>query len=326
MPFPAKFTGRCSKCQSVFALGDIVSAVGRGRPGYDAGSRKYLCSNCMPKKEPKRRSSSAESKSGILRIEIVRGDKIGRAQLDTYHYKLPLMLRMVAGLRGRDRNIWLSGPAGSGKTTAAEQLADTLGVDYAFMGAINSPYQLTGFIDAGGTYHASAFRRIYENGGVILLDECDASSPAALLELNAALAGKDASFPDQMVRRHRDCYVVAAANTWGFGGDSNYVGRAKLDAAFLDRFVTIDWDYDETLERKLAGNDVWTAIVQNTRRLVRSNGAQVVISPRASIKGAQLLEAGMSNKEVVEAVFGRYRSHNSWPVIGREAENFALRN
>jgi cobaltochelatase CobS len=76
--------------------------------------------------------------------------------------------------------------------------------------------------------------------------------PGALLAFNAALANGVAAFPDGSIKRHPETVIIAAANTWGFGGDANYIGRAKLDAAFLDRFVTLAWGYDEDLERTIA--------------------------------------------------------------------------
>ena len=167
-------------------------------------------------------------------------------------FKALVMLSMALG--EDDRNIWLAGPAGSGKTTAARKLADCLNMSdrFEFNGAIDTEYKLSGFVDAKGRVVSTAFRRIWENGGVYLFDECDASMAGALLAFNAALANGFAAFPDGTIKRHKDCYIVAAANTWGFGGDAEYIGRAKLDAAFLDRFVTLTWQYDEDLERKIA--------------------------------------------------------------------------
>ena len=55
-------------------------------------------------------------------------------------------------------------------------------------------------------------------------------------------------------QRHERSYILAAANTFGRGGDQMYVGRNALDAATLDRFVlsTIHVTYDTALERDLA--------------------------------------------------------------------------
>lgn len=168
------------------------------------------------------------------------------------HKKFSPLVMLMTSLGEEDRNIWLAGPAGSGKTTAARKLAEAMGLPFEFNGAIDTEYKLSGFVDANGRVISTAFRRIWEFGGVYLFDECDASMAGALLAFNAALANGHAAFPDGTIKRHQNCYIIAAANTWGFGGDANYVGRAKLDAAFLDRFVTLSWDYDQDLERKIA--------------------------------------------------------------------------
>jgi hypothetical protein len=245
----------------------------------------------------------------------------------TYHHKFPLLLRLATHLSGSRRNIWLAGPAGSGKTTAAHQVADKLGLPFDSHGAIRTPFQVTGHYDIHGTYRPSQFRRIFENGGVILLDEIDASDPSAVLELNQALSNSKMSFPDGTIDRHPQCVVIASANTWGFGGDANYVARYKADAASLDRFVTVSWDYDPNFERTLASNDEWCSIVQAVRLAAEQQEAKIVISPRATLNGCELINSGaFTPEEIVEVVFGRYRSLNDWPTIGRAAEDFAKRS
>lgn len=254
-------------------------------------------------------------------------DRAGDTHLieDTQHEAFERLLRLATSLSGERRNIWLQGPAGAGKTTAARKLAEALGLAFEFMPAVSSPYELSGYRSATGTYLDTAFRRVYENGGVILLDEVDGSSPQALLYINAALANGSAAFPDGMVKRHPTTIVLCAANTWGLGGDSNYVGRVKLDAAFLDRFVKLSWNYDEHLERLAAGApDDWVDVVQEVRAACFSAGAEgMVISPRASITGCELLRAGCDHELVVESIFSMYRKHSMWPRVGEAAERFA---
>jgi hypothetical protein len=243
-----------------------------------------------------------------------------------YHHKFPLLLRLATHLSGSRRNIWLAGPAGSGKTTAAHQVAVALGLPFDSHGAIRTPFQVTGHYDIHGTYRPSQFRRIFENGGVILLDEIDASDPGAVLELNQALSNSKMSFPDTTIDRHDNCIVIASANTWGFGGDANYVARYKADAASLDRFVTVSWDYDPNFERTLATNDEWCSIVQQVRAAAEQQEAKIVISPRATLNGCELINSGaFTPEEIVEVVFGRYRQIDDWPTIGRAAEDFARR-
>src|SRR5690606_7558053 len=92
-------------------------------------------------------------------------------------------------------NVWLAGPAGSGKTTAAEQVAKALKLKFYFNGAIDTEYKLSGFVDAHGRIVSTAFREAYTNGGVYLFDEVDASLPSATLAFNAALANGQCDFP-----------------------------------------------------------------------------------------------------------------------------------
>jgi cobaltochelatase CobS len=216
------------------------------------------------------------------------------------HSQFPQLLRMV----GAGLNVWVAGPAGSGKTRAASDAARALGLKFHFNGAIDSEYKLSGFVDAQGRVVSTAFREAWTKGGLYLFDEVDASMPSALLAFNAALSGDLADFPGEPdpVKRHPDFRVVAAANTWGFGGDGQYVGRSKLDAAFLDRFASLPWDYDEALEKKMAGqHERWADTVQEMRRLARARGLKVVISPRATLAGAAMLAAGFSQREAAEA-------------------------
>lgn len=216
--------------------------------------------------------------------------------LGIQHAQLPTLIKILStGL-----NVYLVGPAGSGKTHAAIQCAKALDIPFHFTGAVASEFKLTGFIDAQGRIVSTEFRKAFEQGGLFLFDEIDASYPQAVLAFNAALANDYMDFPDKRVQRHEKFFCIAAANTYGQGADRQYVGRNQLDAASLDRFVFMDWKYDEKLETTLAGNEEWSTHVQKVRRFVEENKIRHVVSPRASIFGAKLLSAGLP-KEDVEA-------------------------
>ena len=210
---------------------------------------------------------------------------------------------------------WLSGPAGSGKTTAAEKVADALGLSFYFTGALDTEYKLLGFVDAQGKVVSTQFRRAWEEGGVFLFDEVDGSMAPALLAFNAALANGVCPFPDATLRKHPDFICIAAANTWGHGATMEYVGRAKLDGASLDRFVKIAWDYDEELETALSGNSKWAKYVQGVRAKARAKGLKHVISPRASIFGAELLAEGFTHDEVCQMTLAAGLAPDQWQAI-----------
>jgi len=200
--------------------------------------------------------------------------------------------------------VMLVGPAGTGKSHAAEQAAEVLGLDFFAMsvGAQTSKSDLIGYMDAMKNYVSTPFRKAYENGGLFLLDEIDAGNSNVLIQLNAALANGYMSFPDEMIRRHENFRFVASANTFGLGANRQYVGRNQLDAATLDRFVTLQWDIDSNVEESLAVGRMgvpWLGVVRMVREYVESRELRVVVSPRATQRGAKLLAAGLDFNDVL---------------------------
>lgn len=237
-----------------------------------------------------------------LRIEIAGRVKVLPAT--PRHPMFDALLAMVvAGHEPGGLAVMLVGPAGSGKTTACQQVADALGLAFYTNGALTGAHELTGYKDAAGSYHETAFRRAFECGGVYLMDEMDRSDPAVVLALNSALANGFMAFPDKSepVRAHADFIPIVAANTFGRGADRLYVGANQMDAATLDRFAPLAWDYDEALERAITGDDAWVSYVQAARNAAATHKIRHVISPRASMGGANLRRAGLPFDLVADA-------------------------
>lgn len=264
--------------------------------------------------------AKALNNTNILKVtEVVVDNRITKVKESAglVHKNYPVLLQMsqVRTADGFLPNIWLQGPAASGKTTASSAIAKALTVTFYSHGAMESAFQLLGFIDAGGKLVRTPFRNAFENGGVCLLDEVDAFGQNASLALNGALANGECSFPDGMVKRHKDFICIAAANTWGLGGTNDYVGRLKLDAAFLDRFITLDWPVDEGLELATAGNPAWVKRVQSIRAKAKTKGLKVIISPRASYYGAALLSAGVDQVTVEASVLRKAMTPEQWESV-----------
>jgi uridine kinase len=216
------------------------------------------------------------------------------------HKMLEHLLRAVSVKlpNGYTNGVFLAGEASSGKTTGAKMLAEALGLRWHFNGAISFPHEMLGFIDGAGKYHRTPFREAYEFGGVYTFDEVDRSDPVALLAVNPHLANGVATFPDKQVKRHKDCYIICTANTWGLGADANYSGATKLDAAFLSRFpIKLAWDIDPVLEEKIVTNAGWLARVRKARGNARAVGLKVMIDTRAAMAGQSLIEAGYTEDE-----------------------------
>lgn len=213
---------------------------------------------------------------------------------------------MVKGRHGNRKNIILKGPAGSGKSTAGKQLAEVLELDFTYIGQTLMPHQIEGYVRQGdGVYMDTPFVRAFLYGGVCMLEEMDAWSPQATLVANPPLANNIMMLPNgELIERHKDCIIIACANTWGMGATAEYVGRNKLDAAFLDRFAfKFDWGYDDQLERNAAGNDDLVTKVQICRMNAQKAGIKVLISPRASIECADMVRANFTEKEAFELNF-----------------------
>jgi len=217
------------------------------------------------------------------------------------HHQFELLLQ----LSSLPFPILLAGPAGTGKSHSVEQAANAMCLSFyaQSVGAQTSKSDLVGFVHAGGEYIRTAFRDAFEYGGVFLMDEIDAGNPNVLIVINSALSNDFCAFPDGMVRRHPDFRFIATANTYGKGADRNYVGRNQLDAATLDRFITIDWEIDENLESQLVMHYThgsrWVKVVRGLRKVVADHSYRLIISPRASLKGASMLELGISFDQVV---------------------------
>lgn len=199
-----------------------------------------------------------------------------------------------------DIPVYLAGPAGSGKNYTLEQISWELGLEFYFTNSVQQEYKLTGFIDAGGVYHETEFYKAFTKGGIFFLDEMDASIPEVLVLLNAAIANRYFEFPNGRVEAHKDFRVVAAGNTVGTGADDMYTGRLVLDQATLDRFVIIDFDYDENIELHLAkGNKELVQFVRNLRSQAEQYGIRATFSYRCITQVTKLEQSGMELKTIL---------------------------
>lgn len=154
------------------------------------------------------------------------------------------------------KNVALYGPAGCGKTDIATHVGMALELQYYITTAPQMPYDLTGFVDATGTYTETAFSVPFMRGGIAVLDELDRSSPEAVIAVNAPIANGTMFVPKVgQFTKHKDCIFMATLNTVGLGADDEYVTANQLDASTRDRFIWFPVDYDERVELKVARGD-----------------------------------------------------------------------
>lgn len=228
---------------------------------------------------------------------------------------LPECFQDIVELASARINIFLTGPAGCGKTYVAAKVAEALDLEFASQScsAGMSESILAGWllpVSEGGkfTYVSSEFVRIYEHGGVFLFDEIDAADANTLLFLNTALANGYFTIPQRYekprVEKHPDFVAIAAANTFGNGADSMYSGRNSLDAATMDRFRCgmIQMDYSPKIENELVNSELlhWALPV---RRAIRDRNLQKILSTRFLLDGTKMMQAGWTLDKVKKSFF-----------------------
>lgn len=238
-------------------------------------------------------------------IEVKLPNKEKVKDLGVQHKKFESVLQAVAD----GSYVMLKGDAGSGKTYGAVQVAKALDLDYRIFSFTNeiSLGRCIGYMDAMGKYVKTSIREMYEDGGLLILDEFDAMNPNVAVSLNNMLSGDEYTFPDKVVKKHKDFNVIACTNTFGRGADKDYSSRNKLDFATLDRFDEIFvWGYDENIERQVFGDTKATEVVFAIRKNARNLG--ITITPRRTKAVNRMVNRGVSLKDAVErAILVNYK-------------------
>lgn len=230
---------------------------------------------------------------GPSEIKITAPDPIPPITLKNPHAQFAQLLKVATTRHpnGQTLRIMLSGPMGSGKGYGCEQLAEALQRPYGFMSVCeqSTETKLLGYMDLNGKYVPSLLYHAVKEGWVFLLDEVDNGNANVLNALNAPTSSTKMAFPHEVVDIHPNFVLVCAANTWGHGATDEYVGRCPLDAAFLDRFVKIKWNYDEALELRISPVPDFARYVQKLRVTCHEIGIKITLSPRISIHGGAML-------------------------------------
>lgn len=295
--------------------------AGMGNKGVNADQVRAIVdarvNEKLPAVEAQINAAIAQLKNNVRVCEI-RQEGMTAVNVGAQHANFPLLLKAASTrLRSGNRlNVWLYGPAGTGKTTAARNVSKALNLAFHFNGAIDTGYKISGFIDANGRTIRTPFREAFEHGGVYLFDEIDGSHPAALLELNAALANGCYAFPDKTITRHPDCVIIAGANTTGLGASLEYVGRMKQDASSTDRFVFIEWQLDEALEASMCADATWLDRVRRVRANAKARGVKgALVTPRATEYGEALLSAGIDLQTVERMTLRKGMNDDQWRQV-----------
>ena len=203
-------------------------------------TREEIMENIKPMLEEFAKSGGAAKREITVKIDDMTTKIEGLT-----HPKFERVLKYVAN----HHNVYLYGPAGSGKNVICEQVAQALGVPFYYQNTIITKFDVTGYKNAAGEFEETEFYKAWTQGGVFMLDEADNACAEALVTLNAALANGYYSFPGiGRVECSPNFYCVAAGNTNGQGATDEYCGRYKMDESSRDRFAFVDIDYNPEIE------------------------------------------------------------------------------
>lgn len=267
--------------------------------------------DCLPKQESfsvqEARNLLAELlKDTFPTIVHVRKDGELKHEIKNVHASFARLLKHV--LVGR--HVYLYGPAGTGKSTAAQQVAEHLNRRYGYISLTpqTPESRILGYMTATGGYVRTEFRECYENGGVYCVDEMDNMSQALATTWNGALENGHMPFPDGLVKRHPDFVMVSTGNTSGAGANPMFPERRPFDKAFSDRFVYIHWGYDTKLERAIAKSfyedcDGYVDWVIQVRKYAEKNYPKLLPSPRVTYRLAMMLAEGDDVETILDEVY-----------------------
>ena len=208
------------------------------------------------------------------------------------------ILKLVAA----HENVYLYGPAGSGKNTIAEQIAEALGVEFYYQNTLVTKFDVSGYKNAQGEYEETPFYKAWKNGGLFFADELDNSTAEAIIALNAALANGYYTFPNsgEKVAKHPDFYCIAAGNTNGQGATEEYCGRYQMDESSRDRFAFIEIGYNEKIEESICGGHLdILEFVRDLRSVTKSLQIKLICGYRAISRLAKFYD--MNTKFVLDS-------------------------
>jgi hypothetical protein len=165
-----------------------------------------------------------------------------------YSWQVEVLRSVLAICSDPWATVWLTGAAGTGKTTFARQLAARLGRPFY---RINHTANTEAPLLLGMTVPHDG-RVIWQDGplsaalrepsAVILLDEPSLASPGVMGIYHSLIepGGSVTLENGEILELSPDCIIIAADNTSGHGDESGlYQGVQLMNRAFLDRFAII---------------------------------------------------------------------------------------
>lgn len=216
----------------------------------------------------------------------------GQTTTTTTEEVLDPQFEFILNLVTSGENVYLYGPAGSGKNTICAQVAKALNLEFYYQNTLVTKFDISGYKNAQGEFEETAAYKAMKNGGLLMLDELDNSQAEAIIALNAALANSYYTFGNgEQVKLHKNFRCMAAGNTNGQGATEEYCGRFAMDESSRDRFAFIHIDYNCDIEKSLSkGHTDILEFVHDLRNACKSLQIKLIAGYRAIGKLAKFYE------------------------------------
>ena len=217
----------------------------------------------------------------------------GQTTTTTTEEVLDPQFEFILKLVTSGENVYLYGPAGSGKNTLCAQVAKALNLEFYYQNTLVTKFDISGYKNAQGEFEETAAYKAMKNGGLLMLDELDNSQAEAIIALNAALANGHYTFGNgEQVKLHKNFRCMAAGNTNGQGATEEYCGRFAMDESSRDRFAFIHIDYNSDVEKSLSkGHTDILEFVHDLRNACKSLQIKLIAGYRAINKLAKFYNA-----------------------------------
>ena len=194
----------------------------------------------------------------------------------------PKFARIMKYLAKGD-NVYMWGPAGTGKNVTAKQCAEALDMPIFYMNTIYTKYDLCGYMDAQGNYVPTTFYNFMKaKKGLFFFDEYDNSQSAATVCFNDLLEDKKYTFPNgETLYLDENHKIIAAGNTNGQGATEEYNDRYQMDESNRSRFMFVSVTYDPAVEKSIVGESTDILDFINDLRRVRDEiGIKLILGYR----------------------------------------------
>lgn len=281
-------------------------------------------------------------KKDALIVKVINNDAVATASVTNQsvevpenlpatinEYYLPKWRNRLAARVNNNSMIYITGPAGCGKSELVRTLAQHVGQEFIrinFVSGIGESQLVGKYIvkDGATIFNYGLVPLAMKNGWWLLLDEIDYAEPEHLAILQPILEGGALTMVQnegEKITPHPNFRLFATGNTKGRGDTSqSYVGTNFLNASFMDRFTVFEMDYSER-EEDIATYETEDAVL--AAKLVQVFGLfrksaddgqiqNAVFSTRRLVQVCKALYMGDTLKEAFEyEIFSRYDKEES---------------